>query len=152
MNARQGRAQPAKRRAARGFTLLEVMVVVAIIGILAAIAYPSYLEHVRKARRADAASALMELAQFMERYYTANGKYVTGAGAAPDLPFTEAPKDGSTKYYDLSFSATPTASGYTLQAAPKGAMSADACGTLTLASSGAKGYATGGSMSKCWTR
>jgi prepilin-type N-terminal cleavage/methylation domain-containing protein len=90
-----------------GFTLIELMIVVVVIGILAAIAYPSYQEHVRKARRADAQTALLELAQFMERHYTANGKYLTSANAAPTLPFSEAPKDGTGKYYDLSFASAP---------------------------------------------
>lgn len=136
----------------RGFTLIEVMIVVVIIGILAAIAYPSYQEHVRKARRADAQTALLELAQFMERHYTANGRYLTADDAAPDLPFDEAPKDGSSKYYDLSFAATPTASSYTLSAEPKGVMSDDACGTLTLSNTGAKGQAAGASLAQCWAR
>lgn len=143
---------PCPTPAQRGFTLIEVMVVVVILGILAGIAYPSYLEHVRKARRADAQTALLELAQFMERYYTANGRYVTGSNAAPTLPFSEAPKDGSTKYYDLGFAAAPTASGYTLQAAPKNAMSGDHCGTLTLAHTGAKGQASGATLAECWRR
>jgi len=140
------------RRASRGFTLIEMMVVVAIIGILAAIAYPSYQEHVRKARRADAQAALMELAQFMERHYTANGRYLTAANAAPTLPFAEAPKDGSSKFYTLSFTATPTASAYTLQAAPKNAMANDSCGTLTLAHTGAKGQKAGATLAECWRR
>lgn len=135
-----------------GFTLIELMIVVAVIGILAAIAYPSYEEHVRKARRADAQTALLELAQFMERHYTANGKYLTAANAAPTLPFSEAPKDGTGKYYDLSFSAAPTASSYTLRAVPKGAMANDSCGTLSLSNTGAKGQATGASLATCWRR
>lgn len=136
----------------RGFTLIEVMIVVAVIGILAAIAYPSYQEHVRKARRADAQTALLELAQFMERHYTANGKYLTAANAAPVLPFSEAPKDGAGKYYDLSFSAAPTASSYTLRAVPKGSMAGDSCGTLTLSNTGAKGQAAGATLATCWRR
>ena len=135
-----------------GFTLIELMIVVVVIGILAAIAYPSYQEHVRKARRADAQTALLELAQFMERHYTANGKYLTTANAAPGLPFSAAPKDGATKYYDLSFSSAPTASSYTLRAVPKGAMVDDACGTLTLSNTGAKGQATGATLATCWRR
>ena len=57
-----------------GFTLIELMIVVAIIAIIAAVAFPSYQEHVRKTRRADAQTALLELSQFMERHYTANGR------------------------------------------------------------------------------
>lgn len=136
----------------KGFTLIELMIVVIVIGVLAALAYPSYDDYVRKARRADAESALTELAQFMERHYTANGRYLTTANEAPTLPFTESPKDGTNKYYDLSFSATPTATEYTLQAVPKGAMVGDTCGTLTLTQTGAKGQDPGASLAACWRR
>ncbi|MEG7361871.1 type IV pilin protein [Pseudomonas citronellolis] len=136
----------------KGFTLLELMVVVAIISILAAVAYPSYTEHVRKARRSDAEASLMELAQFMERYYTANGRYTTSTNTAVALPFAESPKDGSTKYYNLAFSGTPTATSYVLAATPKGAMSGDTCGTLTLSNTGVKGQGSNGTLSQCWRR
>ncbi len=149
---RRGRLSGPGVSRSSGFTLIEMMIVVAVIGILAAIAYPSYQEHVRKARRADAQTALLELAQFMERHYTANGKYLTDANAAPTLPFSEAPKDGTGKYYDLSFASAPTASSYTLRAVPKGAMASDSCGTLTLSNTGAKGQATGASLATCWRR
>lgn len=137
-----------------GFTLIELMIVVAITGILAAIAYPSYQEHIRKTRRADAQTALMELSQFMERHYTANGRYLNADATAPTLPFTEAPKDGATKYYDVGFPAgtAPTANAYTLQAVPKGAMAGDVCGTLTLTNTGAKGQAAGQTQATCWRR
>jgi type IV pilus assembly protein PilE len=136
----------------KGFTLIELMIVVAIVGILAAIAYPSYQEHVRKSRRADAQTAILELAQFMERHYTSNGKYLTAANAAPVLPFTESPKDGTSKFFDLSFAAAPTANTYTLRAVPKGAMLGDDCGTLTLTNTGAKGQAAGATLAQCWRR
>jgi type IV pilus assembly protein PilE len=132
-----------------GFTLIEAMIVVAILAIVAAIAYPSYQEHVRKARRTDAQASLFELAQFMERYYTTNGRYIQSNGNAPALPFTESPKEGTTKYYDLSFSGTPTSAAYTLQAAPKGAMQNDQCGALTLSNTGVKGQSNG-NASTCW--
>mgnify|MGYP001944455157 CR=1 FL=1 len=138
------------KRGNKGFTLIELMIVVAIVGILAAFAYPSYTEHVRKARRADAQAALLELAQFMERYYTANGRYVDATGVAPTLPFTEAPKDGGTKFYDLGFSGTPTASTYVLQATPKNGMSGDPCGNLRLSNAGVKTRTGSERADLCW--
>lgn len=142
---------------AQGFTLIELMIVVAVVGILAAIAYPSYQEHVKESRRSNARVDLLQLAQFMERYYTSNGRYtVTTASnaAGPALPYDESPKDGSAKYYDLSLLNNAaddlTTSAYTLQAVPKGVMNGDRCGTLTLTNAGVKG--AGGDVDDCWGR
>jgi len=134
------------------FTLIEVMIVVAIIGILAAVAYPSYRDYIAKARRGDAMAVLMEDAQWMERYFTQYNTYLN-AGANPVLPIIEAPKDAGAKYYDITFSGTNTQTTYILQATPKGAMTSDRCGTLTLTEAGVKGT-TGGTLSSqdCWRR
>jgi type IV pilus assembly protein PilE len=131
-----------------GFTLIELMIVVGIVGILVAIAYPAYQDQIRKTKRADAEAGLTELAQFMERFYTSNGRYVDGGGAPPALPFTQTPKDENAKAYNLSLSAV-NATSFTLQAVPIGAQAADSCGTLTLTNTGQKG-ASGGAVSTCW--
>ncbi|MCY1307192.1 Type IV minor pilin ComP, DNA uptake sequence receptor [compost metagenome] len=123
------------------------MIVVAIVGILAVIAYPSYQEHIRQARRADAQRSLVELAQFMERYYTSHGTY-----ADATLPFSASPRDGGQAFYTLSLTGEPSASSYALQAVPKGAMEHDDCGTLTLTNTGLKGQASGQSLARCWRR
>ena len=92
----------------------------------------------------------MENAQFLERTFTQNTSYLV-AGANPVLPNTESPKDGSAKYYDISLSGTNTASTYSLQAVPKGAMAGDACGTMTLNQAGVKGVSGGSkSVGQCW--
>jgi len=122
-----------------GFTLIELMIVVAIIGIIASIALPSYQEQVRQTRRANAQSDLVELASFMERYYTENFTYI---GAA--LPFDESPKQGNTKYYDLDLTPAPTQLAYTLTATAKGTQTADSCGDLTVINTGA------GTPANCW--
>lgn len=128
------------KKCSTGFTLIELMIVMVIIGILGAIAYPAYSSHLQKSRRVDAQTALLELAQYMERYYTTNGSYV---GAV--LPFTASPKDDATKYYNLSVSGL-AADSYTLTGAPTGTQASDSCGTLTLSQTGAKTPTTSG----CW--
>lgn len=139
-----------KQRLMSGFTLVELMIVVAIVGILAAVAYPSYQESIARSRRADAKAVLMENAQFMERYFTQNNTYLNAV-----LPVTEAPKDGATKYYDITFSPAParTVTTYSLRAVPKNGMASDPCGTLTFSQTGAKGV-TGASRTanECWSR
>jgi type IV pilus assembly protein PilE len=126
-------------------TLIELMIVVAIVGILAAIAYPSYQEQVRTSRRADAQAALMQLAQFMERYYTENDCYQPKGdddvcdddNADPTLPFSEAPVDGNDKYYDLTQQIN-TGTAFTLRATPKRAQSGN--GYLELSNTGARSW------------
>ncbi|MCB1795549.1 MAG: type IV pilin protein [Candidatus Competibacteraceae bacterium] len=142
----------------RGFTLIELMITLAVVAILAAIAYPSYQDSVRKSRRADAKGVLLEAAQWMERFYTENNRYdqnragtaVTDATQFPGSGLAESPKEGGTKYYDITLSAVAQNS-YTLQAAPKGVQSGDPCGTFTLTHTGVKGV-SGGSYTKdrCW--
>jgi type IV pilus assembly protein PilE len=131
-----------------GFSLIELMVVVAIVAILAAVAYPSYQEYVARSRRADAKTVLLEDAQFMERFFTQNGTYVDAV-----LPVTEAPKDGSTKFYDISFVETATATAFRIRAVPKGAQAGDKCGTLILNQSNQKSV-SGASLgsAECWNR
>lgn len=115
-----------------GFTLIELMIVVVILGILAAIAYPSYQEQVRQTRRANAQANLMELASYMERYYTENFTYVGTQGA---LPFDQSPKTG-TAYYNIAVNPAPTAVSYQLKASPQGDQNNDRCGELWIDQTG----------------
>ena len=62
-------------KSARGFTLIELMIVVAVVAILAAVAIPAYTQYVEQTRRADAHSALLSSAQTLERCFTRTNTY-----------------------------------------------------------------------------
>ena len=148
---------PNRFRKAKGFTLIEIMVTVAIVGILAAIALPNYTSYVARARRADARAQLVQAAQFMQRYYSANDSYTTNrAGVTVNVidaipgSIKQSPSDGAA-VYQLSVSAT--ASAYTLTMAPVsgGVAATDACGSFTLTSTGIRDR-TGSGLTNdaCW--
>lgn len=141
---------------ARGFSLLELMVVVAVITILAAVAIPAYGRYAYRARRADGKELLLRVANAEERFYSTANAYF-------DLSTTNAPySSGATSekgYYTLSL-ALNTASGsssgqsFTATVTPVGAQSQDACGALTIDNTGTKtpnaSNATANSNGSCW--
>lgn len=131
-----------RKKAIRGFTLVELMVVVAIIGILASIALPAYTEHVVTARRAAGAACLAAAQQQMERFYTQNLAYnATGS------PVSFTCDNEAADHYTVTRTAV-AAKTYTLSATPQGAQRNQdtKCGTLTINQAGAKTPTTPG----CW--
>jgi type IV pilus assembly protein PilE len=124
----------------RGFTLIELSVVLAVIGILLAIAIPGYNQSVQRTRRGLAQACLQNAASTNERFYTTNMTYLN----AP------APTCGTdvTNFYTIDYSVTPTASAYTLRAAPisNTPQETDPCGTMTLDHRGARV----GGQTGCW--
>jgi type IV pilus assembly protein PilE len=72
---------------AKGFTLIEVMIVVAIVAILAAVAVPSYKNSIQKTRRAEAKEALTRIAAAQERFFFTNNRYANMAEITQVNPY-----------------------------------------------------------------
>ncbi len=146
----------------KGFSLIELVIAIAIIGILAAVAVPAYQDNVKKGRRGDAQAALMGLAQAMERVFTEKGSYAWANGDAtvitsstpPSIFASEAPLDGSTKFYDLVV-ISANSSSYVVRAIPKNAQAGD--GVIELSSTGERGWdrdnnGTIAASEACWAK
>lgn len=75
-----GRRQAARRAAfARGFTLIEVMVVLVIMGVMAALIVPNLMERPDQARATAARQDVGALMQALKLYRLDNGTYPTSA-------------------------------------------------------------------------
>lgn len=68
---------PPRRRAARGFTLIEIMVVVVIMGVLAALVVPRLMGRTDDARILAAKQDIATLMQALKLYRLDNQRYPT---------------------------------------------------------------------------
>ena len=80
------------RQAARGFTLIEIMVVVVILGILAALVVPKIMSRPDEARIIAAKQDIASISQALKLYRLDNGRYPTqdqGLNALIQKPSTD---------------------------------------------------------------
>jgi len=144
---------------ARGFTLMEVIIVMVVIGILAAIAIPQYSEYIARSRRADAQAFLLDVAARQQHFLVDRRGYsasIIDAAAAGGLAMTIPARVAD--FYTVSFDggagntvnnavAPPT---FTVFAVPRGAQTGDRCGTLRVDQTGERATSTG--AAGCWSR
>jgi len=153
---------------ARGFSLIELMIVVAIIALLSSIAYPAYTGSVLKGKRAEGRAALLETMQQQERYYSQYGSYLAFAagatGAAGTARIGGTDTSGRTIPFKTTSGQSASNSAYRIAAAACTGLNLTECvqltasingtdtefGNLTLNSAGTKGCSTGNA--KCWAR
>jgi type IV pilus assembly protein PilE len=88
--------------AARGFTLIELMITVAVIAILARIALPAYTDYIRRGKLTEAFNQMTADALALGQYYQDNRTYVGASCPSSTTNFT--------------YTCTVSATGYTIQA------------------------------------
>jgi len=121
---------------AKGYTLIELMVVLAIIGVISAIAYPSYQGYTCDTFIGQAAADMKVCALGMERHYsngfTYAGAVISTAAASVCSNVSPAGADADAAKFDLTLVADATT--FTITAAP---VTSSSCGgTMTLTADG----------------
>ena len=121
---------------ARGFTLIELMIVVAVVAILAAVALPAYFDSIRKSRRADAIALMSQVAQAQERWRANSTLFSTDFGTN-FLNVRSTASSGVTSltepYYTISIPSAAAANTYTVRAVVRGSQTSDTrCAALEM--------------------
>ena len=143
-----GTVSQAAPHRARGFTLIEMMIVVGVIGILAAIAIPNYSDYVRRGKIIEATQRLSEARTKLEQWFLDNRTYVGGCAEPPQ----KLGNLGGNSPFSLACNA-PDATHYTVTATGNSAQGMEAAFVYTIdqtnakASAGPSGWSGNGS---CW--
>ncbi len=143
---------------ARGFSLIELMMVIVIVSILTAIAYPSYMKSVTKSRRSVALAALQDIANLQEQYFLNNKAYTadfTDIGLVANYYInnegTLVAAASSDRVYQITLANVSTTA-FDVVATPQLAQASNdtLCGTMTLSRDGTRAVSGTGTVSDCW--
>lgn len=131
------------RRAAKGFTLLELMIVVVIIAILASLAYYNYSRYAFRTRRADGREMLMRIAAAEERFFTNTNGYTDDVTSAPPIGLGLSDTSAGGHYtISVAWGGSGDNQTFVATSAPVtgDVQASDACGSLTFDNVGNKGW------------
>lgn len=142
---------------ARGFTLLELMVVIAIVAVLAAVALPAYGDYVRRGQLPEAFAGLADLRVKLEQYYQDNRQYGTNGGSCADVTppaWVGTPPAliyAGSQFFTFSCAVSNGGQGYTLTATGNAGRALGHVYTLTHANQRATTTFKGNAVtSTCW--
>ena len=129
-----------KRRAATGFSLIELMVALVIVGILVAVAYPSYQRYLVRNTRVAAQIQVSQLSSMQENIFLNSNAYSGNMTTPYDgtanggLGVTSGGTD------DGKYTLTVVSAGqsYTITATPVAGTSQASDGAFSIASTGAR--------------
>jgi type IV pilus assembly protein PilE len=156
MSMSEQRNQQQPRGPARGFSLIELMIVVAVVSILATLATASYRNYMLRTNRTEGRMALLAIQAAQEKFFLQNNQYaqnmatVIAPANAGGLGVTNLTAAGLTPngYYTISFAAVAPNS-YTIQAVATGAQVHDTAACLTFTVND-QGNRTPADSTGCW--
>lgn len=131
-------------KSAKGFTLIEVMVVVIIVAIIVSFALPGYRAYVLAGKRVEGQALISSAAARQERYRAQNGSYAATVTAL----YGESSITSETRLYNLGVAVNPGDGGYTLTATQNHGDTE--CGNFTLTATGVKGVSGSKTVEECW--